>query len=126
MMWMEETDGIRVNVARTEQAMAVKPSTIASACPYCLTMMSDGTKAKEVEDQSTRKTWRKYWPSLVFGPDGEQRKAVRSLRRTTLTFEEKDDETDSHRRRDANTMANSAVFKRCTCSRSRAHAISEA
>ncbi|ARK29896.1 (Fe-S)-binding protein [Halalkalibacter krulwichiae] len=51
MMWMEETVGQRINVARTEQALAVKPSVIGSGCPYCLTMVSDGTKAKEVEEQ---------------------------------------------------------------------------
>jgi Fe-S oxidoreductase len=51
MMWMEEKAGSRVNVARTEQALAVSPTMIGSGCPYCLTMLSDGTKAKEVEDQ---------------------------------------------------------------------------
>ncbi|MDR7073886.1 (Fe-S)-binding protein [Fictibacillus barbaricus] len=51
MMWMEEKAGSRVNVARTEQALAVNPTMIGSGCPYCLTMLSDGTKAKEVEDQ---------------------------------------------------------------------------
>ncbi|MGN1400481.1 MAG: heterodisulfide reductase-related iron-sulfur binding cluster [Bacillus sp. (in: firmicutes)] len=50
LMWMEEETGHRVNVARTEQALAVSPSIISSGCPYCLTMLSDGTKAKEVED----------------------------------------------------------------------------
>ncbi|MFC0561127.1 (Fe-S)-binding protein [Halalkalibacter alkalisediminis] len=50
MMWMEEDTGQRVNVARTEQALEVKPSVIGSGCPYCLTMLSDGTKAKEVEE----------------------------------------------------------------------------
>ncbi len=50
MMWMEEDTGQRINVARTEQALAVKPSVISSGCPYCLTMLSDGTKAKEVEE----------------------------------------------------------------------------
>ncbi|WP_047150742.1 (Fe-S)-binding protein [Aneurinibacillus tyrosinisolvens] len=51
MMWQEEHQGTRVNIARTEQALAVEPTTIGSACPYCLTMLSDGTKAKEVEDK---------------------------------------------------------------------------
>ena len=73
MMWMEETDGIRVNVARTEQAMAVNPSTIASACPYCLTMMSDGTKAKEVEDKVHTKDVAEILAESVFGPGGGTR-----------------------------------------------------
>jgi Fe-S oxidoreductase len=51
LMWMEEDTGHRVNVARTEQALAVRPSVISSGCPFCLTMLSDGTKAKEVEEQ---------------------------------------------------------------------------
>lgn len=51
LMWMEEHSGTRINVARTEQALAVNPSVISSGCPYCLTMISDGTKAKEVEDK---------------------------------------------------------------------------
>nr|MBJ3787214.1 (Fe-S)-binding protein [Bacillus sp. OA1] len=51
LMWMEETTGSRINVARTEQALAVQPSIIGTGCPYCLTMISDGTKAKEVEEK---------------------------------------------------------------------------
>ncbi|MFO7247492.1 MAG: (Fe-S)-binding protein [Bacillota bacterium] len=51
LMWLEEREGTRVNVARTEQALATNPTVIGSACPYCLTMMSDGTKAKGIEDQ---------------------------------------------------------------------------
>lgn len=50
LMWMEEDAGHRINVARTEQAMEVKPGIISSGCPYCLTMLSDGTKAIEVEE----------------------------------------------------------------------------
>ncbi|WP_342473129.1 heterodisulfide reductase-related iron-sulfur binding cluster [Metasolibacillus sp. FSL H7-0170] len=50
LMWMEEHVGNRINVARTEQALATDASVISSGCPYCLTMLSDGTKAKEVED----------------------------------------------------------------------------
>ncbi|GGA21494.1 heterodisulfide reductase-related iron-sulfur binding cluster [Psychrobacillus lasiicapitis] len=50
LMWMEEHVGNRINVARTEQALEVNPTIISSGCPYCLTMLSDGTKAKEVEE----------------------------------------------------------------------------
>ena len=38
-----------VNVARTEQAMEVKPDMIAAGCPFCNTMLTDGVKAKEKE-----------------------------------------------------------------------------
>ncbi|WP_128894019.1 (Fe-S)-binding protein [Longirhabdus pacifica] len=55
MMWMEETLGKRVNIARFEQAMEVEPSMISSACPYCLTMMEDGAKVKEVEEDISAK-----------------------------------------------------------------------
>ncbi len=54
LMWTEDKTGNRINVARTEQALKVNPTMISSACPFCLTMLSDGTKAKEVdEDIST-------------------------------------------------------------------------
>lgn len=49
LMWTEETTGNRINVARTEQALETEPSMISSACPFCLTMLSDGTKAKDVD-----------------------------------------------------------------------------
>lgn len=51
MMWLEESQGKRVNIERTEQALRLNPTTIGSNCPYCLTMMSDGIKSKEVEGQ---------------------------------------------------------------------------
>jgi Fe-S oxidoreductase len=50
-MWMEETIGKRVNVARTEQALATKAGVIASSCPFCMTMISDGVKTKEMQDK---------------------------------------------------------------------------
>lgn len=55
MMWLEETQGERVNVERTEQALRLNPTAIGSNCPYCLTMLSDGTKACEAEERV--KTW---------------------------------------------------------------------
>ncbi|WP_126424895.1 (Fe-S)-binding protein [Brevibacillus marinus] len=51
MMWLEERQGKRINIERTEQALRLNPTAIASSCPYCLTMLSDGTKAKDAEDR---------------------------------------------------------------------------
>ncbi|MBI4242374.1 MAG: (Fe-S)-binding protein, partial [Candidatus Rokubacteria bacterium] len=50
-VWMEEHEGRRVNQVRVEQAMAVKPDILASACPFCLTMFEDGVKGKGVADR---------------------------------------------------------------------------
>jgi Fe-S oxidoreductase len=49
-MWMEEHEGTRVNVERTEQLVATGAKTLASACPYCLTMLSDGIKSKDLDE----------------------------------------------------------------------------
>jgi len=43
-MWMEERIGRRINITRVEQALLQAPRLIATACPYCATMMSDGVK----------------------------------------------------------------------------------
>lgn len=67
MMWMEETAGTRVNVARTEQLLSVKPTVISSACPYCLTMVEDGTKLKEVEEQVKARDIAEILALSVFG-----------------------------------------------------------
>jgi Fe-S oxidoreductase len=48
-MWMEEHLGTRVNHKRLEDLQTVQPQTIASACPFCMTMLSDATRDKHVE-----------------------------------------------------------------------------
>jgi Fe-S oxidoreductase len=49
-MWMEEHQGKRINEMRVDQALALEPNVIATACPYCLTMLEDGLKAKGKDD----------------------------------------------------------------------------
>jgi Fe-S oxidoreductase len=44
-MWMEERQGKRINVERTEELLSTGADTIAVACPFCMTMISDGVKA---------------------------------------------------------------------------------
>ena len=47
-MFKEEEQGhTRVNVERTEQAFETGAEVIATACPFCMTMMTDGVKAKD-------------------------------------------------------------------------------
>jgi Fe-S oxidoreductase len=50
-MWMEEESDKRVNFRRVEQALETNPDTVAVACPYCLTMVDDGLKSKNMEEK---------------------------------------------------------------------------
>jgi len=50
-MWMEEKIGKRVNVTRTEQALDTKAGIVASSCPFCMTMLGDGVKTKDMTDK---------------------------------------------------------------------------
>ena len=42
-MWMEETRGTRINENRTAQVLATGAETVATCCPFCMVMMSDGS-----------------------------------------------------------------------------------
>jgi Fe-S oxidoreductase len=53
-MWMEEHEGRRINHKRTEQALEKSPDQIATACPFCLIMLRDGTQDLERTDVAVR------------------------------------------------------------------------
>ncbi len=48
-----EKGDMDINVLRTKDALETKPNIIATGCPYCNTMMTDGIKAHEKEDSVT-------------------------------------------------------------------------
>ena len=48
-MWMEEKLGERINVNRTTEAVETGATQIATACPFCRVMLSDGLTAKQAD-----------------------------------------------------------------------------
>ena len=51
-MWMEEQLGSRINLNRTEEAIATGADRIAVGCPFCRVMLTDGLTAKQSEGAS--------------------------------------------------------------------------
>jgi Fe-S oxidoreductase len=51
-MWMEERIGKRINTERIEEALALSPDTISTACPYCLVMLGDAVSAKKASGEA--------------------------------------------------------------------------
>jgi Fe-S oxidoreductase/nitrate reductase gamma subunit len=50
-VWMEEKVGKKVNLERTEEALATGASVIATGCPFCQVMLEDGVKDLGRDDE---------------------------------------------------------------------------
>jgi Fe-S oxidoreductase len=42
---------MKINDARTEQALSLDPELIAVCCPFCTTMFEDGIKARDMQEK---------------------------------------------------------------------------
>src|SRR5579875_1290115 len=51
-MWLEERSGKRINEERIDEALALDPDTITTACPYCTVMLGDAVNAKKAAGQA--------------------------------------------------------------------------
>ena len=49
-MFLEDEEGGRINEERTKEALGTNADTVASACPFCMTMITDGVKQFEKSD----------------------------------------------------------------------------
>ncbi len=54
-MWIEESQGTRVNHTRTEHFLETKAQTVGVSCPFCLQMMTEGIQAKGLDAEKDAK-----------------------------------------------------------------------
>ena len=54
-MWMEEREGRRVNLDRTDEALATGAGVIGTGCPFCMTMLTDGVKERDASGRAAVK-----------------------------------------------------------------------
>jgi Fe-S oxidoreductase len=47
----DEPANKRINIERTDEALSLQPNVIAAACPFCNTMLTDGVKNREKEEE---------------------------------------------------------------------------
>jgi Fe-S oxidoreductase len=54
-MWIEESQGTRVNHTRTEHFLETEAQTVGVSCPFCLQMLTEGIQAKGLEGSKESK-----------------------------------------------------------------------
>ena len=71
-MWMEERMGKKMNVERTDEALASASNTLAVGCPFCNIMLSDGITERQAGDQmAVRDVAQILLESIEFHPESE-------------------------------------------------------
>lgn len=51
-MWKEDEPGDkRINIERVDEALGLEPEALTANCPFCITMLQDGLKARERNEQ---------------------------------------------------------------------------
>jgi Fe-S oxidoreductase len=51
-MWLEERIGKRINTERVDEALALDPDTVSTACPFCMVMLGDAVNAKKAAGEA--------------------------------------------------------------------------
>ena len=73
-MWMEERMGKKMNTERTDEALASASDTLATGCPFCMIMLSDGISERNAEDRmSVRDVSQILLESVESNGDGHKR-----------------------------------------------------
>jgi len=63
-MWIEEHLGTRINQFRTKDAQATGATKIGTACPFCLTMLSDGANELDIQNLQTFDLAEYVWEAM--------------------------------------------------------------
>lgn len=76
-MWMEENIGKRVNMERTNEALATGADVVSTACPFCMIMIDDAVKANGKGDEVSvldisQVMERSLMAPVISGPDADQ------------------------------------------------------
>lgn len=67
-MWLEEIYGNKINEKRAEDILACGAKQVATACPFCLTMLEDGLKAKGMEHITVADISEMLWDACSDNP----------------------------------------------------------
>ncbi|MGH2752914.1 MAG: (Fe-S)-binding protein [Actinomycetota bacterium] len=75
-MWMEERMGKKVNIERTDEALASASDTLAVGCPFCNIMLADGITERHADEQMVVKDVAQLLlQSIEFHPESSAAKA---------------------------------------------------